>query len=847
MVNNNVLSSLPTHDFADMVAALYRAGDSVRFRVFSDKKGDTFTGAKIASEAGKIADVEPLLRRHNEAGRCISVVVNTGGDTDAEITRINAQWVENDDLPKDEQMKALQAFSLPPSIIVESEKSLHAYWLVKADSKVELFRSIQKALADHFHGDQQMANPSRAMRLPGFWHQKKDTPFPVRIIEYHPERRYTQDELIAVLPEYVAPAGGAASPAEHEVKEGSEQGLACVLAGCAFLEYCRLSAAGLSEHDWYAMITNLAPFEGGREAIHQLSAPYPGYTAEATDKKIDHFLESKTGPITCKTIAEKGWQCPHMKDGSCKCKAPAAKAYEPLPTDVLEKIIDAMPVSADQLKNLAAIDVFIKAYLYNVSPSVAAALLNYRMKTKYHLTTADLRPMLSLQKSLNKDFGSKRSASAKKASAGALPPWYSVNEDGKLKFMPGVLADYLVKNSKVMYAAQQFYMYADGVYGRITDLTAKNIVREHMLVNEAKTNQIIDAVSQWKMMTEADVRELNPNPYLINVKNGMYDVLKGQLVPHDERYHSTMQLNVTFDQQAQCPRFMQFLQETLEADQIPLIQEMLGYCLIPVARAQKCFVLVGEASAGKSVLLRVISDILLGDENVSHVSWQALNERFKPAELFGRLANVFADLPTKNIDDNGIFKALVGEDKLTVERKNKDPFSFMSTARLIFSCNSIPRNYGDRSEGFYRRLIIIRYTHAVPKDKRDPGLVDKLKSEADGFFQFALEGLRRLIANDYEFSVTESNVLELQKYREDSNSVLAFVKECCELDPDAMTATVDFYTKYKDYCEACGVTPFAQRRVGDELGVAFPAVQKGRDKVGSRRIWKGIKVVDTGV
>jgi putative DNA primase/helicase len=58
-----------------------------------------------------------------------------------------------------------------------------------------------------------------------------------------------------------------------------------------------------------------------------------------------------------------------------------------------------------------------------------------------------------------------------------------------------------------------------------------------------------------------------------------------------------------------------------------------------------------------------------------------------------------------------------------VEKKNKNPFSFQSSARLQFSCNSIPKNYGDRSEGFYRRLIIIRFNHTVPQDKRDPELL----------------------------------------------------------------------------------------------------------------------------
>ena len=106
------------------------------------------------------------------------------------------------------------------------------------------------------------------------------------------------------------------------------------------------------------------------------------------------------------------------------------------------------------------------------------------------------------------------------------------------------------------------------------------------------------------------------------------------------------------------------------------MQEILGYMLVPINKAQKSFVLVGAPSAGKSTLVYVAQDLLLGKENVSNIAWQSLGERFNKAELFGKLANIFADLPSKGIDDNGMFKALTGEDYITAERKNKDPFSF---------------------------------------------------------------------------------------------------------------------------------------------------------------------------
>lgn len=133
---------------------------------------------------------------------------------------------------------------------------------------------------------------------------------------------------------------------------------------------------------------------------------------------------------------------------------------------------------------------------------------------------------------------------------------------------------------------------------------------------------------------------------------------------------------------------------------------------------------------------------------------------------------------TKAIEDNGFFKAATGEDYISAERKNKDPFSFRPYARFLFSCNEIPRNYGDRSDGFYRRLIIIRFSHSVPKTKRDPNLLEKLAAERDGILMWALTGLHRLMEQNYQFTETEATQEELRRYKVESNSALLFVEEC---------------------------------------------------------------------
>ena len=818
----------------DVLGALFNPTDTVCFRVFDDKKDGIFKGAKLTCECGKYKSVEETLKNHNAMNRGVFYVVNYGGHDDESISRINAQFVEMDSGSFEEQQKKVDAFPFPPSMIIKTQKSLHVYWFMDSTAKVERFRMIQAQLVKHFAGDPMCVNESRVMRLPGFNHCKKETPVEVTCISFHPERKYTQEQLSDVLPEVDL------QPVEK--KHGTEKGLDTVMRSCDFMKHCRENAATLSEHDWYAMITNIAPFEGGTKLIHELSAPYPGYSEGNTQKKINHFLESGTKPITCQTICAKGFKCPKFAAGECGVKSPAALCYQPLSVDTLLDVLKHLPVTGEAIKDLQTAKQFVMDYLYNQDAVTADIIINSEIREHFGLKASFLKSLNAVFKDASKVY--QASKSAKRAKAGmSIPDWYEPTEKG-LRFLPGVLAKDLSENQQVFFAAEQHFSYRGGVYTEMSEMEAQRLVQDKMLVRETKMSQIIDAEKQWRLHMQRDIRELNANPYIINVRNGLYNVLEDTLTPHTPDYYSTVQLNVTYDKKADCPLFKTFLAESMGGDmeQVALIQEMLGYFLIPVNSAQKCFVIVGAAGAGKSVLLKVLNDILLGKQNVSNVSWQALNERFKTAELFGKLANIFADLPTKNIDDNGIFKALVGEDYLTVEKKNKNPFSFQSSARLLFSCNSIPKNYGDRSEGFYRRLIIIRFNHTVPKDKRDPDLLEKFRAEADGIFLFALEGLRRLMNNHYVFSETKVNEEELQQYREESDSVLSFVKESCELGSAYSAGSTELFNAYKGYCEECGLKPYSQKSFVQMITAAYSEVTKGVDSLGKRRVLNGIKL-----
>lgn len=826
--------SIPLEEF---LRPFFDVGETVCLRIFDDRKTGSFKGAKLECEAGKIATMVDTLQKHNKQNRGVYFVVNYGGHEDADITRINAQFVECDELSIEEQMAQIEAFSIEPSLIVKTKKSLHVYWLTK-DAKVADFRRVQKRLIARFHGDPACVNESRVFRLPGFYHCKGD-PVMVECIKFNPELRYTQSELEAALPEV---------PDEPVVKapapKGTRKGLALVGKRCLFIQHCKDNAKTLPEVLWYGMISNLAVFEGGDRAIHTLSKPYPSYKRAETQEKINHFLESGTKPITCKTIAEKGFVCPKLEDGSCGCKAPAALCYKPLSVEDLRVFLSELEIRRSAVDDMQTAQDFVRDFLYNVDSVVAGTFIEYELKEHFGLKTSAVKPLVAQQKELYKAY--RDSKDTKRETSGEeLPDWYEVTDRG-LRFVSGLLANHMAKNVDAFYGAENYYLYEGGVYKGASDLQAAAKVREHLIDRYATMSAINDTEGQWRMLIYKPIREINCNPFIINTANGLYNILDGSFKPHTPEYYSTVQLKAAYKENADCPRFLKFIESVLEEPEIHLLQEIFGYFLIPVNKAQKSFMLVGAPNAGKSTLLSIVQEILLGSENVSNVPWQSLSDRFKTAELFGKLANIFADLPSKSVDDNGIFKALTGEDYITAERKNKNPFSFKPYARLLFSCNEIPRNYGDRSDGFYRRLIIIRFNNAVPPEKRDPNLLEKLSAERDGIFMWALTGLKRLIANSYLFSETAATRAELQRYRVENNSVLLFVEEYCEFSEKRESLRDELFVRYREFCIGAGLKPVSQTGFNKEMESCFLSITRSRDKVSKRRTWKGIGYCEGG-
>jgi len=321
----------------------------------------------------------------------------------------------------------------------------------------------------------------------------------------------------------------------------------------------------------------------------------------------------------------------------------------------------------------------------------------------------------------------------------------------------------------------------------------------------------------------------------------MLDWRTGRLRPHDEKYLCTFKINADYDPNAREERVIYFLSEVAPHDSFDLIEELLGYLIRPVTHLQKAFMLLGAGANGKSTFLSALS-CFLGKSQVSRVSLQDFDmNRFSRAELQGKLANIYPDLPSKGLEDTGVFKALVAGDPINAERKHQHPFVLETSARLLFSANELPRSH-DLTHAYFRRWVIIPFENRFEGSSADPNLVSKLTTgkARSTFLRHAIEGLRRLEKNK-GFSRSNSVLEAGKQYRKSCDSVYEFTEEHLTKNPKSDLSKTDVYNDYANWCTHDGIKVASKKRFNKRLEEVM-GCQEGRAEHGGKmvRIWKGL-------
>lgn len=430
----------------------------------------------------------------------------------------------------------------------------------------------------------------------------------------------------------------------------------------------------------------------------------------------------------------------------------------------------------------------------------------------------------------------------------------------------------------------EFYIYQDGVYSNVgSEIKMQKIIREayHTIYGEiakrviaevaksqkgdegaSKANEELPAMdakislvsetlaklrADWCMSRE-ELDKIQRNSSVINFKNGVYEIKNGQFQGHRPDMKLIRQLPVLYDPNATCPHTMDFLNKSAPND-LGLLLEIIGYLTIPDTRIQKAVMVYGPPGTGKSIFLKLI-EAFIGDSNCSNASLQQLEEdKYRVAELYGMLVNIYPDLREGVLAHDNVFKTVVGGDKLSGERKYQNTFKFQNTARLLFSANeeNLPAmKTGDKA--FFRRWMLVRFGHIFSGTKdEDISLIKKLTtpSELSGLANLAIAALKTVIKNkgfSYHKTIDEIE----QEYTTYSSSAKAFVSQNLVMGTQDIKK-IEMYEMYKIWCDKLGLVVVPDNKFGSVMkSMGYKDGRaKASDENGERPMfWNCVDIVD---
>ena len=282
--------------------------------------------------------------------------------------------------------------------------------------------------------------------------------------------------------------------------------------------------------------------------------------------------------------------------------------------------------------------------------------------------------------------------------------------------------------------------------------------------------------------------DLDPDPYIFNAKNGMVNLLTGELTPHDPRKLCSKIASIDYNPEATCPQFEKFLSEIMlgRADFVEFLQRWFGYSMTADMSAQVFVIFFGAGANGKSTLVELIAKIM------GAYGKAAPPETFIQKTTTGGIPNDVAALRgsrfvlTTETEANAKLaesriKSMTGGDTVSARFMRGEFFEFRPTWKIVISTNHRPKISG-ADYGIWRRIILIPFDFLATPDKADPMLAEKLWSEAEGILAWMIRGAVKWAQDGRGragLKVSDAISMETQCYREDEDIIGRFVAEAC--------------------------------------------------------------------
>lgn len=400
-------------------------------------------------------------------------------------------------------------------------------------------------------------------------------------------------------------------------------------------------------------------------------------------------------------------------------------------------------------------------------------------------------------------------------------------------FLFDKFAKYLKQAENIIKINGKLYIYRNGIY-ECGDEYIEAAMIEHIPNLSRSKRQEVLAYLMLLVTKESGIADAN----LIAFNNGVLNIADDSFSEFSPEYIITNKIPYNYNPDAKSELLEKTMMKLACGDEsvYKLLYQSIGYCFYRRNELRKSFFLLGEKRNGKSTFLDMVST-LLGEDNTANLDLCEIGDRFRTAELTGKLANIGDDINDEWVSNTAIFKKVVSGDAVTVERKGKDPFKLKSFAKFFFSANALPRlGRGKDSRAVLDRLVIIPFDAKFTKDDKDydPFIKYKLRSDEvmEALIAKAVPALKEvLIEQQFEHcSKVDANMEEFEK---SNNPILEFF---CELDEvDYINEPIKtVYQKYNSFCFGNNLQPISALEFQKQIKKQFELTIKTIEVSGKR-------------
>ena len=340
----------------------------------------------------------------------------------------------------------------------------------------------------------------------------------------------------------------------------------------------------------------------------------------------------------------------------------------------------------------------------------------------------------------------------------------------------------------------------------------------------SKANNLRAMIEMAKSEPRMTVRlsEFDDDPMLLGVANGVLDLRTGNLLPISPDVLVSKRCNIAYDPAGACPRFLQYLEEVQPENEVAaFLLRFMGYCLTGDASRHVFAFFHGHGANGKSVFIELMA-WLLGDYAHKIPTEMLMRHQRNPqgpspdiVALKGRRFVYANETEEGGRLDEARIKDMTGGDTLTGRVPyGKADIAFRPTHKLFIVGNHKPE-IADTSFGMWRRVALIPFDQTIAEAKRDPRLLETLRSEGAGILNILLTSLGDCLQGGLR--PPEKISAATAAYRDEQDVLGDWIAEKCDAGPGRSTQKMPLYADYVLWTGENGHRPFSQSKLTRRL------------------------------